>query len=94
MSVTDSSTYWPGATAQKVEELVTDPIERAVYKIDEVDEVRSKSRTGQSVIFVDLLDEVPGANVVQLWDEVRQKVSEAANKLPEGFDPTGGFKRQ
>ena len=54
------STRWPGAKATKVEDLVTDPLEDAIQQIDEVEEIRSQSRVGYSLIEVDI-DE-------RLWD--------------------------
>ena len=76
------SVIWPGATAQKVEDLVTDPLETAISKIDEVEEIRSESRTGLSLIYIDMDERLN--NVDQLWDEVRNKVNQAAPGLPSG----------
>ena len=67
-------TQWPGASAEKVEELVTDPLEKAIDQIDEVDEITSESRTGQSIITVELDETL--AEIDQIWDEVRNKVTE------------------
>lgn len=76
------STSWPGATAEKVEQLVTEPIEKAVDSLDEVDKVTSLTTPGLSTIFVDLeesIDEVDAS-----WEKVRAKVDEATPDLPEG----------
>ena len=67
-------TQWPGAPAEKVEQLVTDPIEEAVESIDEVDVITSTSRTGQSVLSVDLQDSVRADEIDQVFDEIRAKV--------------------
>lgn len=75
-------TAWPGASAEKIESLVTDPLETAIYQLDEVEEIRSESRTGQSLIFVDLDETIN--EIDQLWDDVRNKVSQASAQLPEG----------
>ncbi len=45
---------WPGASAEKVEQLITDPLEEALDSIEEVDTLRSMSINGQSTIFVEL----------------------------------------
>lgn len=68
-------TQWPGAPAEKVEQLVTDPIEQAVESIDEVDTITSTSRTGQSVISVELQESVGGDEIQQIFDEIRAKVA-------------------
>ena len=76
------STVWPGATATKIEDLVTDPLESVISKIDEVEEIRSESRTGLSLIFVDMDERLN--DVDQLWDEVRNKVALVTSSLPNG----------
>lgn len=68
------STQWPGAPAEKVEELITDKIEQQVISIEEVDHIRSTTVTGQSTIFVELDDRVPPAKIQAVWDKVRNRV--------------------
>ncbi|MGE3175485.1 MAG: efflux RND transporter permease subunit [Planctomycetota bacterium] len=75
-------TQWPGATAAKVEELVTDPLEQAIGQIDAVDKLTSKSRTGLSIVTVELDETL--VDIDQYWDEVRTKVTEAQASLPDG----------
>ncbi|TWU40636.1 efflux RND transporter permease subunit [Novipirellula artificiosorum] len=75
------STQWPGAPAEKVEELITDKIEQQVVSLEEVDTIRSTSRTGQSTVFVEVADEVPPAEIQNVWDKVRARVAMA--KMPE-----------
>jgi len=65
-------TLWPGASAKRVEELVTDPLEDTIAGIAEVDSITSKSMVGISIIEVTAEDQV--TNVDQVWDEVRAKV--------------------
>ena len=77
-------THWPGASALKIEDLVTDPLEKAIAQIDEVKDIISTSSVGMSIIQVDLLDNVAGDAVDQVWDELRAKVMEGAADLPEG----------
>lgn len=75
-------TIWPGASAEKIEQLVTDPIEKAVDSIDEVEKVTSTSRASYSVIFVDAEDRVTDTDGV--WDKVRGKVKNVQGQLPIG----------
>ena len=75
-------TYFPGANPQRVEELVTDKIERAVQEIPELDAVRSKSSTGVSVVTVDIKEEY--REMRPIWDNLRRKVERAARELPDG----------
>jgi multidrug efflux pump subunit AcrB len=73
-------TRWPGAPTQKVEELVTDPIEKKVAEINDVKEITSQSSVGFSKVVVEMDETI--ADVDQLWDEVRAKVAEV--RLPDG----------
>ena len=45
-------TRLPGASPERVEHLVTDPLEAALQEIPEIDFVTSRSRTGISVITI------------------------------------------
>ena len=77
------NTSWPGATAQKVEELVTKPLEEAVDRIDEIDVVRSTTQVGLSTIYVDAEDYVSAKQIDNVWDKVRANVSRVPMPEPE-----------
>lgn len=49
---------FPGASAQEVEQLVTDPVERALNGVSGVKNIVSTSREGSSIITVNLNDDV------------------------------------
>lgn len=78
-------TSWPGAPATKVEELITDPLEKAIAEIAEVDEIKSISLVGLSIIEVTVDDNV--SNTDQVWDDVRAKVQPVRTRLPQGTNP-------
>ena len=67
-------TRWVGAPAIKVEELITDKLEEELDSIEEVDYLNSETTNGQSVIYVNLDDNVPTQEIKQVWDKVRAKV--------------------
>ena len=69
-------TDFPGASAERVESLVTDPIEAALREIAEIKTLNSNSRRGISAIAVELDDKVKDADAV--WSLVRDKLSDAA----------------
>jgi len=80
------TTVWPGAPAEKVEELITKPLEEAVDRIDQVDMVRSTTTIGMSTIYVDAEDEVSPERIANVWDEVRANVGRV--QMPEpGIKP-------
>jgi len=68
-------TDWPGATAEDVELLVTDPLEQAVSDLDETRRITSKSLNGHSIIMVELEESTPADAVDNVWDKVRAKVA-------------------
>lgn len=75
-------TRWPGATARDVEELVTRVLEEEIYGIEEVKEVQSTSRAGQSILSVELEDEVD--EIDQVWDTMRAELATVQSSLPSG----------
>ena len=77
-------TVFPGATADKVENLVSKPLERKLAELSTVDEISSESRNGLSVIKVALQSQ-SNARMEQDWDKLRAKIAEVA--LPEGTMP-------
>ena len=48
------NTVYPGADAERVEALITEPIEQELREIEEIKELRSRSRSGISLITVTL----------------------------------------
>ena len=79
-------TRWPGAETQRVEQLVTHPLEEEISTLEEVDYVNSITTTGQSVIYVNLEDKLAVRKVPQVWDRVRAKVDIVRPKLPSGVE--------
>ena len=77
-------TQFPGATPQKVEELVTDKLEEKIREIADVDKVKSQSLVGTSIIQVDLYESTPKSEVRKNWDKMRNKVDEVTPTLPAG----------
>ncbi len=75
-----------GASPERVELLVSDKIEKKAQEIPEVKKITSTSRTGLSVVSVELKDEVPPQKLQPVWDRLRRKI-EAIDDLPEGVTP-------
>jgi multidrug efflux pump subunit AcrB len=70
---------WPGANAEDVERSITQPIERVLKTVDNVDEMTSTSSLSSSLV---MLKFKPGTNMVEAVDQVKQKVAELRN-LPQ-----------
>jgi len=77
---------FPGASPERIEQLVSDKIEKIVQELPELDEVSSTSRSGLSVIKVTLKDEVKPEELQPVWDRLRRKL-EVIKGLPEGVKP-------
>src|SRR5271165_4226616 len=74
-------TVFPGATASKVEELVSKPLERKISELKSVEEIKTTSRPGISTMTIKQLPSST-ATIDQEWDKVRAKLQEV--QLPEG----------
>ncbi|KVL05948.1 efflux RND transporter permease subunit [Burkholderia territorii] len=77
-------TYWPGATAREVKEQITDRIGRQLQAAPYVDNIKSYSRPGESMIFFAMKDSAPVKEVPETWYQVRKKVGDIRATLPKG----------
>ncbi|MDJ0534463.1 MAG: efflux RND transporter permease subunit [Xenococcaceae cyanobacterium MO_207.B15] len=75
-------TFFPGADAERVEALVTEKIEDKLTEIEEIDNYRSTSRAGSSIINIELQDTVKKQEVNSVWSRVRNKLDEVTVELP------------
>jgi multidrug efflux pump subunit AcrB len=75
-------TYFPGAAAERVEALVSSPIEEVVKELPELDFVQSESRNGVSIVSVNIRESY--SEMRPIWDNLRRKIDSIANELPEG----------
>ncbi|MCS3424346.1 multidrug efflux pump subunit AcrB [Rahnella sp. BIGb0603] len=78
------SASWPGASVADTVNLITDTLEKKLQEIQYLDFVESETRAGQSVIFVNLRDDTPPAQVAGIWYQVRKKMQDIAPSLPAG----------
>ena len=78
------SVAWPGATAEQMQEQVTDKIEKKLQDTPNLDYIKSYSRPGQSVIYVYLDDKAPRDSIRSTWHEVRNLTEDMKKDLPEG----------
>jgi len=75
-------TVFPGANAQRVESLVTIPIEEGLQSVAGIRQVRSNSQTDISNVVIELEDEITDVSTV--WSVVRDRLKEVDNQLPDG----------
>jgi multidrug efflux pump len=76
------TTVLPGASPERIEDLITDPVESAVQQIPELRFVTSESQTGLSIVYVEIAE---SEKVMQpIWDNLRRKVEAIRGELPSG----------
>ncbi|MEM6394124.1 MAG: efflux RND transporter permease subunit, partial [Planctomycetota bacterium] len=81
-------TLLPGSSAERVEALVTEVLEREIREVDEIKTIESTSRAGVSRISIELKDAVTAGQNVQIFSEVRDRVNDARALLPpEASEP-------
>ena len=77
-------TRYPGASAERVEALVTEKLEDELQEVEEIKTIESISRFGISVITIELLEHIPPAALDAVWSRIRDQISEAEVELPPG----------
>jgi len=76
---------WPGATLEEMLLQVTERLERRLQEVPNLDVLRSYTNAGRTVIFVDLLGSTRGRMVDDTWDDVRKKIGDIRQTLPQGI---------
>ena len=79
-------TQFPGASPQRVEVLITDKLERIIQELPELDFVKSESRTGISIISVNIKESY--RDLHPIWDNLRRKIEAAQVELPPESQPS------
>ncbi len=75
-------TYFPGASPERVELLVSAEIEEAIKEIPELEFVQSESRTGVSIVILKIRESYK--NMRPIWDDLRRKIDDITQELPDG----------
>ncbi len=75
-------THFPGASPDRVEQLVTDKLEKAIQEMPQVDHITSQSKNGVSLVMVDIRERY--TEMRPIWDDLRRKVDRARGELPDG----------
>ena len=75
-------TWFPGASPTRVERLITDKVEAAVQQLPEIDFVTSRSKTGVSLVILEIRTTFD--DMQPIWENLRRKVAAIAPELPAG----------
>ncbi|MBA6327823.1 efflux RND transporter permease subunit [Colwellia sp. MB02u-6] len=77
-------TYYPGASAEKVEKEVTEQVEIALQQMWQLDTLKSVSKPGLSRVTMEIQPHIDGPLLPQIWDELRKRLSDIQHNLPLG----------
>jgi multidrug efflux pump subunit AcrB len=81
LTVTSS---WPGATAQEMQDLVADPLEKRLQELQWYDHVDTFTRPGIAFLTLTLKDSTPPGDVPEQFYQARKKLGDETHKLPAG----------
>ena len=75
---------WPGASAEKIEQLLTRPVEETIAGNPKIDKITSNTRTSTALVIIELQKSVedPGKQ----FDDIKLKLDSLTN-LPQGVQP-------
>ncbi|MYL82537.1 MMPL family transporter [Desulfovibrio aerotolerans] len=78
------SANWPGATADEMQRLVADPIEKKLQEVPYFDKVKTYCRPDSVVMQLILRDSAPATAVGESWYQARKRVGDIKGTLPTG----------
>ena len=78
------SAAWPGASAEEMQNQVTDKLEKRLQDVPHLDYLLSETRAGQTVIYIELEDDFPKEEIRPIWRDVRNFCEDIKSDFPEG----------
>ena len=76
--------FHPGMDVYQVEDLITRTLEEKIRETGEVKDIWSSSKEGMTIIYAEVDDWVSGADIQRVWQNLRNKMKDAAPSLPSG----------
>ena len=74
----------PGATAQQMQEQVTDKLERKLQDTPHIDNITSDTFAGQTIIYLELAEDFDKNKIREAWHDVRNLCEDEKRNLPDG----------
>ncbi len=78
---------WPGATAQEMQDLVAEPLEKRMQELKYYYHVDTFTRPGLALVTVVLQDYTPPDNIQEEFYQGRKKIEDETPRLPKGVLP-------
>ena len=76
------SVFLPGASAERVESLLAEPMEQELLQVNEIDRVESSSLPGGVVVSIALQDRVSGDETDTVWAEISDRMERVGQSFP------------
>ena len=76
-------TVQPGASAEQMEALITEPLENALMALDEISDVDSYSRAGVSQVGINIQENLSASEVEDAWTVIRSSIEGTRAQFPE-----------
>jgi multidrug efflux pump len=78
------SASWPGATAQEMEQQVAEEVEDKLRETPYLDFLQTYCLPDRMLTIVQLKDTIPKKEVPEAWYQVRKKLNDIRDRLPQG----------
>lgn len=82
------TTPFPGASAERVEALVTEKLEAELRTLTEIQTLSSISANGVAVVTVEIDENITGDAVEPVFSKIRDAIADAQSELPAGALPS------
>jgi multidrug efflux pump subunit AcrB len=83
--------YFPGMSPDRIERLITRPIEEEIRTMGMIDnlqysssKLKSTSKFGQCIVHMVVKDSYPAKDLPVVWKRLRNKMNDVKQKLPKG----------
>jgi multidrug efflux pump subunit AcrB len=77
-------TRFPGLSPERIEKLITRPIEKKIKEIPQISDIRSVSMSGLSIVTPEVDERY--ADMAPIWRQLRDKMEELRPQLPDGVN--------
>ncbi len=78
------SAVWPGATAEQMQSMVADKIEKTLQDLPNFDFAKTFSRPGSTWILLNLKDYTSADQVKDIWYQTRKRIQDIRQEMPTG----------
>ena len=75
-------TMFPGLSPERIEQLITRPVEDKIKELSEIDDIKSISMTGMSIVTPEV--DARFNDMEPIWADLRNKMDDLRSSLPEG----------